>query len=258
MRCTSACMHGVVGEAFGGSGLTKIASAMKDFCTTGAMAEIHKPGNCAHGIGHALMFSTGDKVDRALNACLYFDDPGMRYYCATGVFMELLLPERKGTPRAELHDPCDLYPDYAAACYRYRARTMLPDLGGTAKGWSWRAEVLGPATPRLFPRPRQHAAEGLGEGSVAGEEVLHERHCRRPGHVHRGADREASRLRRDQGDEGVRDPRGESDRCLRRRGARENVPARKEDHGVYHDPKLVKTRKTLDDAAEDGHAHHGH
>lgn len=124
-RCTSACMHGVVGEAFGNSDPASIAEKMNSFCDSGAMKEIHKPGNCAHGIGHALMFTTGDDVDAALNACLYFDQPGMRYYCATGIYMELLIPVRKGTPRTELHDPCDLHPEFAAACYRYRARTLL-------------------------------------------------------------------------------------------------------------------------------------
>ncbi|MDP9178584.1 MAG: hypothetical protein M3O61_12960, partial [Gemmatimonadota bacterium] len=61
-RCTSACMHGVVGEAFGTTDLGSIAGTIDEFCASGAMAEIHKPGNCAHGIGHALMFTTGDAV----------------------------------------------------------------------------------------------------------------------------------------------------------------------------------------------------
>jgi hypothetical protein len=129
-RCSSAVMHGVIGEAFGTTDLGSIARTMNEFCAADAVAEIHRPGNCAHGIGHALMFTTGDDVDRSLNACLYFSVPGMRYYCATGVFMEYLVPKRKGMARPVLHDPCDLYPRYAAACYRYRAKTMLSELGG--------------------------------------------------------------------------------------------------------------------------------
>ena len=259
MRCTSACMHGVVGEAFGGSGLTKIASAMKDFCTTGAMAEIHKPGNCAHGIGHALMFSTGDEVNRALNACLYFDDPGMRYYCATGVFMELLLPERKGTPRAELHDPCDLYPDYAAACYRYRARTMLLDLGGDR-------ERLVSACGSLERRQRLGCFQGLGN-TLLKVSVKHpslaKKFCTRgtaddqvmciEGLIEKLADYDEAKamkvcatLEGNLADVCVAAARGKM------------YQLGKKTMEFYHDPKLVKTRNTLDDAAEDGHAHHGH
>jgi hypothetical protein len=124
-RCTSACMHGVVGEAFGNSDPASIAEKMSSFCDSGAMKELYRPGNCAHGIGHALMFTTGDDVDAALNACLYFHQPGMRYYCATGIYMELLVPVNKGKARPVLHDPCDLHPEFAAACFRYRARTLL-------------------------------------------------------------------------------------------------------------------------------------
>jgi hypothetical protein len=127
-RCTSACMHGVVGEAFGRSEPAAIVASMNGFCASPDMAG-YKPGNCAHGIGHALMFTSGDDLDAALNACLYFAKPGMRYYCATGAFMEIM-PKRQPGTRAQLHAPCSSYPGFAAACYRYRGPSMLGELGG--------------------------------------------------------------------------------------------------------------------------------
>ena len=130
-RCTSACMHGAVGEAFGTTDPSSIVASMNGFCAVGAMAEIHKAGNCAHGIGHALMFAAGDDLGSALNGCLYFETPGMRHYCATGVFMEFM-PKRKRT--ADWHAPCNLYPAFAAACYRHLAGFMLADLNGDYGG----------------------------------------------------------------------------------------------------------------------------
>jgi len=61
-RCTSGCMHGAVAEAFGNSTLAVLTAQMNTFCDHGEMARLHKPGNCAHALGHALMFVTGGDV----------------------------------------------------------------------------------------------------------------------------------------------------------------------------------------------------
>ena len=128
--CTSACMHGAVGEAFGGSDIPTITAQMDAFCKTGVMRELHPAGNCAHGIGHALMFAANREVDTALKACLGFDQQGMRYYCATGVYMELLLNPKAPTYSRGSHEPCLAHPEVSSACYRYRARTLVTELGG--------------------------------------------------------------------------------------------------------------------------------
>lgn len=128
--CTSACMHGVVGEAFGGSDITAITARMNSFCETSAMRELHPAGNCGHGIGHALMFAAERNVDAALGGCQGFTRPGMRYYCATGVFMELLASPSPPQLAAQSHEPCLNHPEFAAACYRYRAPSLVSELGG--------------------------------------------------------------------------------------------------------------------------------
>lgn len=135
-RCTSACMHGVLMEAFSGPDgaargpteqhvtIPDVEKRMTRFCREdGEMARMHKPGNCAHGMGHALMVVAGHDVGRALAGCAAFADAPMEYYCATGVFMELF--ETSGRAfRDSLHSPCDTHTRFPAACYRYKIREL--------------------------------------------------------------------------------------------------------------------------------------
>ena len=64
-RCTSGCMHGVVTAAFGDATFGAVLARMDEFCPRGEMAAIHQPGNCAHGLGHALMFVTHGNEQRS-------------------------------------------------------------------------------------------------------------------------------------------------------------------------------------------------
>ena len=130
--CTNACMHGVLTEAFGVKESEKIASKMNSFCKEGEMAKLHKPGNCAHGIGHALMITTHHNLDKSLSFCEEFSTSGMDHYCATGVFMEYTehkkMNHKEIVKNPTLHYPCDIYTEFSAACYRYRMpkiRTIL-------------------------------------------------------------------------------------------------------------------------------------
>jgi len=131
-RCTNACMHGVVKQALGGRSPAEVRAQMGSFCEQGEMSALHKPGNCAHGLGHAAMLSTGHDIEASLSACEGFDDLGMEYYCATGVFMEyrdaVWIAEQRGQPvkRASLHYPCDTYTKFPPACYRY-VLSMISD-----------------------------------------------------------------------------------------------------------------------------------
>lgn len=133
-RCTSGCMHGAVGEAFGSSSPEAISAQMNTFCGEGEMARLHKPGNCAHGLGHALMFVNAGDVRKSIDACLGFRSEPMQYYCATGVFMEKILTGPKpATPPPSIHSPCDEETLFPSACYRYKAADLLR-LRGDAMG----------------------------------------------------------------------------------------------------------------------------
>jgi len=130
-RCSSACLHGVLKEAFGNRTLDQVKPQLATVCTEGAMAEIQRPGNCAHGLGHALMMVAGNDVDKAIDGCSGFGSPGMGYYCVTGVYMELFNQAADWVkPGQGPFYPCDTYTRFPAACYRYQSARMLVALGG--------------------------------------------------------------------------------------------------------------------------------
>lgn len=145
--CTNACMHGAIGEAFSDEKhsenhtvsssenhsdqnnhaikLNQLIEKMEPFCREGEMALLHKRGNCAHAMGHALMLKTNHNIESSLSACGHFTEPGMDYYCATGVYMQYLDDAHLNKTRQIDVDrwgsnyPCNQHTAYPAACYRY-------------------------------------------------------------------------------------------------------------------------------------------
>lgn len=149
--CTNACMHGAIGEAFSDDPIQGMAGAhgheqkhppahhdhhakpdidrliqkMEGFCYEDQMSDMHKRGNCAHAMGHALMLSTDHNIGDSLSACSRFKEEGMDYYCATGVYMQYAdNSDANGSRPAEVERwgsnyPCNQHPAYPAACYRY-------------------------------------------------------------------------------------------------------------------------------------------
>ncbi|NIP29691.1 MAG: hypothetical protein GTO02_05300 [Candidatus Dadabacteria bacterium] len=151
--CTNGCMHGVIAEAFGDerykdilksvNGLCgeistnfsvnkfeDVSKGMSEFCDTGEMSNLHRKGNCAHAMGHAIMVLSENDLDKSMQTCRSFEDKGMGYYCATGAFMEyvdVLINSRKLKKLEEGQTefyPCDVYDDYPAACYRYMLKIV--------------------------------------------------------------------------------------------------------------------------------------
>ncbi|MBI4133471.1 hypothetical protein HY478_02550 [Candidatus Uhrbacteria bacterium] len=126
--CFSGCMHGILMEFFTETDeefdehvtLSDIAEKIHTVCAMNDMASLYKAGDCAHGIGHALMFLTGYNIPRALEYCELLTTYPMQYYCATGAYMEYVTtkdPEESRT-RGTFY-PCDIGP-YPAACFRYK------------------------------------------------------------------------------------------------------------------------------------------
>lgn len=134
-RCTSGCMHGVITGALGDDPPAAIMATMDRLCAEAPLAGSYRPGNCAHGLGHALMLAAEHDLGRALDGCDRFADAGMAYYCATGVFMEYKMDRQvkseqgQAAPRPSLHYPCDTFTKYPAACYRYMLRPIRDSLG---------------------------------------------------------------------------------------------------------------------------------
>lgn len=133
-RCYSGCMHGVLMEAFsayrvpddpdGHIDIEKLKPAMNDLCFKDEeMVSSYSSGDCAHGLGHALMFLSGYDIPEAIQGCEVFEQPHMAYYCATGAYMEYVTENDKEDSKTKsLFYPCDEF-DYPAACFRYK---MVP------------------------------------------------------------------------------------------------------------------------------------
>ena len=128
-RCNSGCMHGVLMEALMTIGkasphhmdLAALRPAIKNLCQRNpVMTASYSPGDCAHGVGHALMNLAGHEIPEAINACQENENQAMEYYCATGAYMEYMAERdlQDATTKSILY-PCDQY-SYPAACARYK------------------------------------------------------------------------------------------------------------------------------------------
>ncbi len=145
--CASGCMHGVLMALFtdsaslGGSEhqdsaasstagpehqhsaqvtAADVAAMIPTFCGNPALTRMYSPGDCAHGVGHAVMFLSKYDIPAGIDLCERFPSYALRYYCATGAYMEYRSNPRSRSDysiHGALH-PCDkvLYP---AACFRY-------------------------------------------------------------------------------------------------------------------------------------------
>lgn len=139
--CYSGCMHGVLMEAFAGARASAeidpeqhvdieiVKSTMDTVCKDQTMTTSYSPGDCAHATGHAMMVLADYIVPNAIGYCDAFSEEHMRYYCATGAFMEYVTERDKedaaGGKRALY--PCDVG-KYPAACARYKMVHVIPRL----------------------------------------------------------------------------------------------------------------------------------
>lgn len=125
--CYTGCMHGTLMEVFKGAegtdeenhiDIEKLKPVLQEICVENSeMAESYGAGECAHGVGHAVMFLSGYNIRLALNACAEFDDKKMEYYCADGGYMEYDVIRESVDKDKSLFYPCDTF-DYPATCMR--------------------------------------------------------------------------------------------------------------------------------------------
>ena len=136
--CESGCMHGVLMQFFTDTGATgstgmsagahhhssqlttaDVAEKIPTICETQAFTRMYRPGDCAHGVGHAVMFLSNYDIPKGIELCERFPSYALRYYCATGAYMEYRIAKTPSdyASHGPLY-PCDktLYP---AACFRY-------------------------------------------------------------------------------------------------------------------------------------------
>lgn len=139
--CYSGCMHGVMMEAYAGArnkndaeghvdvDVTMVRRMMNDMCNTKTMKESYSPGDCAHATGHALMVLAEYDVGAAISWCDEFPEDHMRYYCATGAYMEYVTEKDAEDVAAKkpILYPC-LDHKYPGACARYKMVHVIPRL----------------------------------------------------------------------------------------------------------------------------------
>jgi len=126
--CYTGCMHGVLMEAFstardvndeeGHIDLDKLKPQLKQICLDNKeMQTGYGPGECSHGVGHALMFLSGYNITRAIEACKQFDNANLAYFCADGVYMEYMTVKETETHTQSTFFPCDSHP-FVVPCMR--------------------------------------------------------------------------------------------------------------------------------------------
>ena len=174
--CHSGCMHGVLMEAFASArasgsvdperhvDIDLVHTMMGTICADTTMVSSYSPGDCAHGVGHAMMVLADYEVPDAIRYCDEFSKEHMRYYCATGAYMEYVT-ERDAADAAagkSLLYPCDTG-KYPAACARYK---MVHVVGRLVKKTS-DVRTLVHRCDQLAGKYRLGCYHGAGNGLIS-------------------------------------------------------------------------------------------
>jgi hypothetical protein len=135
-------MHGVLMQVFSDAGYANhhhpsdsaaLKALISKLCQNeSTMRAVYSPGDCAHGVGHALMFVSAYAIPAALTACREFGSQALNYYCATGAYMEYVTErDAEDARNKSLLYPCDTY-EYPAACARHKMWHVVrrPDQAG--------------------------------------------------------------------------------------------------------------------------------
>ena len=160
-RCVSGCMHGVLMEAF-----TERPGALREriatLCDGETFRQIHKKGDCVHGVGHGAAYVSDYDIPRALALCEAVGERAYQYYCASGAYMQVFMTFQKQISARVDHYPCDEAKRFAAACYRYKVFFMLARAAARGQGIeAVAAECLG-----LPSRVQPACFHGIGHASV--------------------------------------------------------------------------------------------
>jgi hypothetical protein len=153
---------------------------MNDTCYRNAvMTASYSPGDCAHGVGHALMVVTRYDIPASVKACAGFDDRAMVYYCATGAYMEYVTERDEADAKIRsLFYPCDTY-EYPAACARYKMVHVVERHYEAGK----RIDDLARQCEKLVGKFRLGCFHGLGNAHmwlIASGETTLRNVCNRP------------------------------------------------------------------------------
>ena len=160
-RCVSGCMHGVLMEAF-----TERPGSLRDriatLCDGEAFRQIHKKGDCIHGVGHGAAYVSDYDIPRALTLCESVGERAHQYYCASGAYMQLFMTYQRQISARDDQYPCDEARRFAAACYRYKVFFMLTRAASRGEG----LEAVIKQCLGLPSRVQPACFHGIGHASV--------------------------------------------------------------------------------------------
>ncbi len=132
--CHSGCYHGAVERFLRGDSKTparhvtesEIARKAPTACDANAPRRIYF--QCLHGLGHALMYFTGNEIETSLKGCDALADEWSRDSCYGGVFMENIvssLADKRIVSATDPHYPCNRVAEkYRGACYLMQSSRM--------------------------------------------------------------------------------------------------------------------------------------
>lgn len=154
--CTEGCMHGVVMGYFYGDAsdadhaeMDDVTARMDAFCTSDAFQNDLRPIECAHGVGHVLLFLADYDLEKALASCELFTEGGQRRYCATGAYMEYLSSGRTAvSSEDDLLFPCR-DAKYPSACLAYQVPLLLASAGQDVAAQARVAQLCASADSRI-------------------------------------------------------------------------------------------------------------
>ncbi len=184
--CYTGCMHGVLMEAFknanveddeGHIDVEKLNGLLSSICIDNEeMNSSYGPGECAHGVGHALMFLSGYNIRKALDGCAHFNNKKMEYYCADGSYMEYDVVREEADSNKDLFYPCDTF-DYPATCMRTKVGLVGKKLDKIGLDLVKECEKLdgrvrlgcfhgiGTSHAKIFVLAKLHIADVCGQGT---------------------------------------------------------------------------------------------
>jgi len=188
--CHSGCYHGAVERFLRGDGTqsarhvtqTEIMQKAPVACDAKAPRRIYF--QCLHGLGHALMYFTENRLDQSLQGCDALADGWSRESCYGGVFMENLAsssPENKKIG-GDYHYPCDEVAEkFRGACYLMQT-TRMQEMGLSTEGLFGECRKAGrfeAECAQSIGRDLSNAARAGGSGPAAEKCGLGEGEARR-------------------------------------------------------------------------------
>lgn len=137
--CWSGYYHGVLEQYVTNANRDDVVANLDAMCSEIPGKERYSFDyyNCVHGLGHGLMFMTGDELFESLDLCTNLAGSWERSSCWGGVFMQNIIADEVNHRKTYLNDVDPLYPcnadimddAYKPSCYSMQTSHILDVVG---------------------------------------------------------------------------------------------------------------------------------